>query len=122
MMQKVQIIGKYKVHFCTFITFAMRLDFYLTGSFEAQILLDEKIILLYCYSRGCKYRIEICAAATLKNKQKVGVKEMFKTSNPMITVHDVSIHANMLVYSTNDSKTGGNYLTLVNLEPQKLLF
>ena len=50
-MKKVQIIGKYNVHFCTFIIFAMRLEFYLTGSFIAQILLDEKIILLYCYAR-----------------------------------------------------------------------
>ena len=56
---------------------------------------------------------------TLNNKQKVAVKEIFKISNPMITVHDVSIHANMLVYSTNDSMTGGNYLTLVNIEPSR---
>ena len=44
-------------------------------------------------------------------------KEIFKRSNPLVTVHDVSIQGNMLVYSSNYSKTGGNYLTLVNLEP-----
>ena len=45
------------------------------------------------------------------------VKEIFKRSNPLVTVHDVSIQGNMLLYSSNYSKTGGNYLTLVNLEP-----
>lgn len=63
------------------------------------------------------YRVQ--SPETLNNKQKVAVKEIFKISNPMITVHDVSIHAKMLLYSSNDSITGGNYLTLVNLEHSK---
>ena len=59
------------------------------------------------------YRVEF--PETLNNYQEV--KEIFKRSNPLVTVHDVSIQGNMLVYSSNYSKTGGNYLTLVNLEP-----
>ena len=61
------------------------------------------------------YRVEF--PETLNNYQEVGAKEIFKRSNPLVTVHDVSIQGNMLVYSSNYSKTGGNYLTLVNLEP-----
>ena len=61
------------------------------------------------------YRVEF--PETLNNYQEVGAKEIFKRSNPLVTVHDVSIQGNMLLYSSNYSKTGGNYLTLVNLEP-----
>ena len=50
-MQKIQIIGKYKVHYCTFIAFVMRFELYLISSSVAQILLDENIILLYYYVR-----------------------------------------------------------------------
>ena len=59
------------------------------------------------------YRVEF--PETLNKKWEA--KEIFKRSNPLVTVHDVSIQGNMLLYSSNYSKTGGNYLTLVNLEP-----
>ena len=61
------------------------------------------------------YRVEF--PETLHNYQREGAKEIFKRNNPLVTVHDVSIQGNLLVYSSNYSKTGGNYLTLVNLEP-----